>query len=140
MRPRLKLLAVTWLAAAVAIGAAALAFDATHLPFILASLGGSAVNQPRPMAEYLKKADTVLAIGTSLTVSPFNPNMPAGKQVIHARVAQLHVVQSGIDARAAGAIGPLPMSTVSFNSTARAGSWAVTATHWMASTRALGAS
>jgi acetolactate synthase-1/2/3 large subunit len=48
------------------------------------SLGGSAVNQPRPMAEYLKKADTVLAVGTSLTTSPFNPNMPAGKTVIHA--------------------------------------------------------
>ena len=48
------------------------------------SLGGSAVNQPRPMTEYLKKADTVLAIGTSLTTSPFNPNMPLGKTVIHA--------------------------------------------------------
>ena len=48
------------------------------------SLGGSAVNQPRPMTEYLRKADTVLAVGTSLTVSPFNPNMPAGKTVIHA--------------------------------------------------------
>lgn len=43
MRRRLKLLAVAWIAAAVAIGAAALTFDAAHLPFILASLGGSAV-------------------------------------------------------------------------------------------------
>ncbi len=48
------------------------------------SLGGSAVNQPRPMADYLKQADTILAVGTSLTTSPFNPNMPAGKTVIHA--------------------------------------------------------
>ena len=26
----------------------------------------------------------MLAVGTSLTTSPFNPNMPAGKNVIHA--------------------------------------------------------
>ncbi len=40
---RIKLLAVAWIAAAAAIGAAAFTFDVTHLPFVLASLGGSAV-------------------------------------------------------------------------------------------------
>ncbi|NQV54712.1 MAG: thiamine pyrophosphate-requiring protein [Rhodospirillales bacterium] len=48
------------------------------------SLGGSVVHAPRPLTDYLAAADWVLAIGTSLSTSPFNPNMPAGKAVIHA--------------------------------------------------------
>lgn len=48
------------------------------------SLGGSVVSSPRPLKDYLGAADWVFAVGSSLTTSPFNPNMPAGKSVIHA--------------------------------------------------------
>jgi acetolactate synthase-1/2/3 large subunit len=48
------------------------------------SLGGSVVSSPQPLKDYLGAADWVFAIGSSLSTSPFNPNMPAGKSVIHA--------------------------------------------------------
>ncbi|MEE2760163.1 MAG: thiamine pyrophosphate-dependent enzyme, partial [Pseudomonadota bacterium] len=56
------------------------AFPETH-PL---SLGGSVVSSPQPLKDYLNGADWVFAIGSSLTTSPFNPNMPPGKLVIHA--------------------------------------------------------
>ena len=34
-------------------------------------------------AEFMSKADVMMAIGSSLTKSNFNPNMPAGKTLIH---------------------------------------------------------
>ena len=40
---RLRPLIVAWIAAAASIAAIALSFEAVHLPFVLASLGGSAV-------------------------------------------------------------------------------------------------
>jgi len=48
------------------------------------SLGGSVVHAPKPLTDFLAAADWVFAVGTSLTTSPFNPNMPPGKSVIHA--------------------------------------------------------
>jgi acetolactate synthase-1/2/3 large subunit len=48
------------------------------------SLGGSVVSAPRPLKDFLGAADWVFAVGSSLSTSPFNPNMPAGKSVIHA--------------------------------------------------------
>lgn len=48
------------------------------------SLGGSVVSAPKPLKDYLGAADWVLAVGSSLSTSPFNPNMPVGKSVIHA--------------------------------------------------------
>ncbi len=48
------------------------------------SLGASAVSASRPLTEYLRDADVVFAVGSSLTASPFNPNVPAGKRIIHA--------------------------------------------------------
>jgi acetolactate synthase-1/2/3 large subunit len=47
------------------------------------SLGGAAVSAPRPLTDYLKKADRVFAIGSSLTDNPFNPKVPAGKAIVH---------------------------------------------------------
>ncbi len=48
------------------------------------SLGGLAVNPPRPLKIFSEKADLILAVGSSLNYSPFNPNPPPGKQLIHA--------------------------------------------------------
>lgn len=47
------------------------------------SLGGSVVSAPRPLTDFLNSADLVLAIGSSLTTTPFGPNIPPGKKVIH---------------------------------------------------------
>jgi acetolactate synthase-1/2/3 large subunit len=47
------------------------------------ALGGSTRSRSKMFAEFMKKADVVMAIGSSLTKSNFNPNMPAGKTVIH---------------------------------------------------------
>jgi acetolactate synthase-1/2/3 large subunit len=48
------------------------------------SLGGSVVSSPKPLKDYLNAADWVFALGSSLTTSPFNPNVPPGKSIIHA--------------------------------------------------------
>jgi acetolactate synthase I/II/III large subunit len=56
------------------------AFPETH-PL---SLGGAAVSAPKPLKDFLNAADVVFAVGSSLTTTPFGPNMPAGKRVIHA--------------------------------------------------------
>src|SRR5687767_12984537 len=47
------------------------------------SLGGSTRSRSKMFTEFMKKADVVMAIGSSLTKSNFNPNMPAGKTLIH---------------------------------------------------------
>ncbi|MGH6771351.1 MAG: thiamine pyrophosphate-requiring protein, partial [Xanthobacteraceae bacterium] len=47
------------------------------------SLGGSTRSRSKMFAEFMGKADVVFAVGSSLTKSNFNPNMPAGKTVIH---------------------------------------------------------
>ncbi len=47
------------------------------------SLGASAVNQPPPMTTALDEADLVLAVGTSLTWTPFNPTIPCDRRFIH---------------------------------------------------------
>jgi acetolactate synthase-1/2/3 large subunit len=47
------------------------------------SLGGSTRSRSKMFAEFLARADVVMAIGSSLTKSNFNPNMPSGKTVIH---------------------------------------------------------
>ncbi|MCC6202238.1 MAG: thiamine pyrophosphate-requiring protein [Gammaproteobacteria bacterium] len=50
------------------------------------SLGAGAVNAPEPLRAWLQRADLVLAIGSSLTTTPFNPGLPANARVIHATV------------------------------------------------------
>jgi acetolactate synthase-1/2/3 large subunit len=47
------------------------------------SLGASARSGSRPLFDYMKRADWVFAIGSSLTRTPFGPNVPPGKKIIH---------------------------------------------------------
>ncbi|MCC6780913.1 MAG: thiamine pyrophosphate-requiring protein [Hyphomicrobiales bacterium] len=48
------------------------------------ALGASTRSRSRMFTELMAKADVVLAIGTSLTRTPFGPSVPAGKRIIHA--------------------------------------------------------
>jgi acetolactate synthase-1/2/3 large subunit len=47
------------------------------------ALGGSTRSQSKPYAQYLSRADLVLAIGSSLTRTSFGPSVPRGKTIIH---------------------------------------------------------
>jgi acetolactate synthase-1/2/3 large subunit len=47
------------------------------------ALGSSVVSAPRALSEFLRDADVVFAIGSSLTITNFGPNPPAGKRIIH---------------------------------------------------------
>lgn len=55
------------------------------------SLGASAVNAPPPLKEFLTNADVVLAVGSSLTQTPFNPPLPTGKKIIHNTVNEADI-------------------------------------------------
>ena len=46
---------------------------------------GAYVTTPM-VAHYLREADVMLAVGSSLSLSPFTPEVPAGKTIIHATV------------------------------------------------------
>ena len=48
------------------------------------SLGASTRSRPKMFTEFMAKADLVLAVGTSLTRTPFGPSVPPGKAIIHA--------------------------------------------------------
>src|SRR5262245_17721987 len=47
------------------------------------ALGASTRSRSKPFTDYVAKADLVLAIGTSLTRTPFGPSVPGGKTIIH---------------------------------------------------------
>lgn len=47
------------------------------------SLGGSTRSRSKGYAEFMKRADLVLAIGSSLTKTSFGPPIPKGKTIIH---------------------------------------------------------
>jgi acetolactate synthase I/II/III large subunit len=47
------------------------------------SLGSSTRSRSKMFADYMAKADLVLAIGSSLTRTPFGPGVPDGKTIIH---------------------------------------------------------
>jgi acetolactate synthase I/II/III large subunit len=47
------------------------------------ALGASTRSRPKMFTDFMKKADVVLAIGTSLTKTPFGPGVPGGKTIIH---------------------------------------------------------
>jgi acetolactate synthase-1/2/3 large subunit len=47
------------------------------------ALGASTQSRPKMFAEFMKRADLVLAIGSSLTRTSFGPGVPAGKKIIH---------------------------------------------------------
>src|SRR5215471_3270318 len=47
------------------------------------ALGASTRSRPKMFTEFMAKADLVLAIGSSLTRTPFGPGVPADKTIIH---------------------------------------------------------
>jgi acetolactate synthase-1/2/3 large subunit len=47
------------------------------------ALGASTRSRSKPFADFMGRADLVLAIGSSLTRTPFGPSVPAGKTIIH---------------------------------------------------------
>jgi acetolactate synthase-1/2/3 large subunit len=47
------------------------------------ALGGATRSRSKVYADFLKKADLILAIGSSLTVTNFGPSVPPGKIIIH---------------------------------------------------------
>ena len=47
------------------------------------ALGASTRSRPKMYAEFMRRADLVLAIGSSLTRTSFGPSVPRGKTIIH---------------------------------------------------------
>jgi acetolactate synthase I/II/III large subunit len=47
------------------------------------ALGAATRSRSKPFADYLNRADVVLAIGSSLTITNFGPSVPPGKTIIH---------------------------------------------------------
>jgi acetolactate synthase-1/2/3 large subunit len=47
------------------------------------ALGASTRSRPKMFTEFMARADLVLAIGSSLTKTPFGPGVPPGKRIIH---------------------------------------------------------
>ena len=47
------------------------------------SLGASTRSRPKMYTDFMAKADLVLAIGSSLTRTPFGPGVPPGKAIVH---------------------------------------------------------
>ena len=47
------------------------------------ALGASTRSRPKMFTDFMKQADVVLAIGSSLTITPFGPGVPRGKTLIH---------------------------------------------------------
>src|SRR6266516_2093468 len=47
------------------------------------SLGASTRSRSKMFTDYVAKAYVVLAVGTSLTRTPFGPSVPPGKTIIH---------------------------------------------------------
>jgi acetolactate synthase I/II/III large subunit len=47
------------------------------------ALGASTRSRPKMFTDFMAKADVVLAVGSSLTRTPFGPSVPPGKTIIH---------------------------------------------------------
>ena len=47
------------------------------------ALGGATRSRSKMFADFMKRSDLILAIGSSLTVTNFGPSVPSGKVVIH---------------------------------------------------------
>ena len=47
------------------------------------SLGAAVVSAPKMVNHFLKKADCVVAVGASLTRTPWGPKVPNGKKIVH---------------------------------------------------------
>ena len=71
------------------------------------ALGASTRSRPKMFTEFMAKADLILAVGSSLTRTPFGPGVPPGKSIIHStneaddinkdyRVAQAVIGDAGL--------------------------------------------
>ena len=71
------------------------------------ALGASTRSRPKMFTEFMTKADLILAVGSSLTRTPFGPGVPTGKTIIHStneaddinkdyRVAQAVIGDAGL--------------------------------------------
>src|SRR6266700_5488882 len=47
------------------------------------ALGASTRSRPKMFTDFMARADVVLAIGSSLTKTPFGPSVPPGKTIVH---------------------------------------------------------
>ena len=47
------------------------------------ALGASTRSRPKMFTDFMARADLVLAVGSSLTRTPFGPGVPSGKTIIH---------------------------------------------------------
>jgi acetolactate synthase I/II/III large subunit len=47
------------------------------------ALGGATRSRSKMFADFLRKSDVVMAIGSSLTITNFGPSVPSGKTIIH---------------------------------------------------------
>ncbi|HLH75729.1 MAG TPA: thiamine pyrophosphate-requiring protein [Candidatus Binataceae bacterium] len=47
------------------------------------SLGGSAISAPKAAFHFLRQADPIVGIGTSFSRTPWGPQIPAGKTILH---------------------------------------------------------
>jgi acetolactate synthase I/II/III large subunit len=47
------------------------------------ALGGATRSRSKVFADFMKKSDVVMAIGSSLTITNFGPSIPPGKTIIH---------------------------------------------------------
>ena len=47
------------------------------------ALGGATRSRSKVFADFMKKSDVVMAIGSSLTITNFGPSVPPGKTIIH---------------------------------------------------------
>jgi acetolactate synthase-1/2/3 large subunit len=76
------------------------------------SLGASTRSRGNHYRDYMAKADVILAIGTSLTKTPFGPGVPPGKTIIHSTndasdINKEYTVEQGVVGDAALTINAL---------------------------------
>jgi acetolactate synthase-1/2/3 large subunit len=76
------------------------------------SLGASTRSRGNHYRDYMAKADVILAIGTSLTKTPFGPGVPPGKTIIHSTndasdINKEYAVEQGVVGDAALTISAL---------------------------------
>ncbi len=89
------------------------------------ALGGSTRSRSKMYAEYMKRCDLILAIGSSLTKTSFGPPVPKGKVIIHSTndpsdINKDHRADIGIPGDAALVVDALIAEIAKQNKTSRA--------------------
>ncbi|MFM2129749.1 MAG: hypothetical protein RL477_1295, partial [Pseudomonadota bacterium] len=89
------------------------------------ALGGSTRSRSKMYAEYMKRCDLILAIGSSLTKTSFGPPVPKGKTIIHSTndpsdINKDHRADIGVPGDAALVIDALIAEVARQNKTSRA--------------------